>query len=87
MRDLRGQKKIRAAKEMLNHLKAGKLEPTFSAGVWYFYPPGGRFHEPYIQKGTIKDILGKIGWMRGEGYIDSSFRIEAHYPNLSLIHI
>jgi xylose isomerase len=81
MRDLRDQKKIRGAEEMFNHLKAGKLEPRFSAGVWYFYPPGGRFHAPYIEKGTIEDILGTIGWMRDKGYIDSSFGIEAHYPN------
>ena len=81
MRDLRDQKKFRGADEALRHLKAGKLEPIFSAGVWFFYPPGGRFHAPYIEKGTIEDILGKIGWMKDEGYIDSTFGLEAHYPN------
>jgi xylose isomerase len=81
MRDLRDQKKIRGADEVLRHLKDNKLEPMFSAGVWFFYPPGGRFHAPYIEKGTIEDILSKIGWMRDEGYIDSTFGLEAHYPN------
>lgn len=81
LKDLRSQKLDRNADEMLKHLKSSKLTPRFSAGVWYFYPPGGRFHEAYVEKGSIEDILGKIGWLYDEGFVDSSFGVEAHYPN------
>ena len=81
MKDLRSQKIDRNAEEMLKHLQGGELKPRYSAGVWYFYPPGGRFHEAYIEKGSIEDILTKISWLYYEGFIDSSFGIEAHYPN------
>jgi len=81
LRDLRGQKELLSQEEILQRLERSTLEPRYSAGVWFFYPPGGRFHAPYVEKGTIEDILGKIGWMKDEGYIDSSFGIEAHYPN------
>lgn len=81
MKDLRSQKTQRNADEMLKHLNDSELNPRYSAGVWYFYPPGGRFHEAYIDKGSIEDILAKIGWLYDEGFIDSSFGVEAHYPN------
>lgn len=81
MKDLRSQKIKRNANEMLKHLNDSELKPRYSAGVWYFYPPGGRFHEAYVDKGSIEDILAKIGWLYDEGFIDSSFGVEAHYPN------
>lgn len=81
MRDLRSQKTERTAEEMLKHLNNSELKPRYSAGVWYFYPPGGRFHDAYIDKGSIEDILAKIGWLHDEGFIDSSFGVEAHYHN------
>ncbi len=81
MKDLRSQKIERNAEEMLKHLNDSELKPRYSAGVWYFYPPGGRFHEAYIDKGSIEDILVKIGGLYDEGFIDSSFGVEAHYPN------
>jgi len=79
--DLRPQKTDRDAEEMLRHLKGSELAPRFSAGVWYFYPPGGRFHEAYVEKGSIEEILAVIGRLHDEGYVDSSFGVEAHYPN------
>jgi len=81
LRDLRHQKTEREPKEMLKHLKGCKLKPRYSAGVWYFYPAGGRFHDAYVEKGSIEDILAKIGGLHDEGFIDSSFGVEAHYPN------
>jgi len=81
MKDLRPQTKIRAPEEMLNHLKHMPLKPKYSAGVWYFYPGASRFHEPYVDKGTIEETLNKVAWMYDEGYIDSGFGVEAHYPN------
>jgi xylose isomerase len=81
MRDLRPQKQHRSPEETLTHLKSTTLKPRYSAGVWYFYPGGGRFHEAYIDKGTIEDTLNKVAWMHDEGYVDSTFAVEAHYPN------
>jgi xylose isomerase len=81
LKDLRSQKLERTPEEMLHFLKLKDLEPKFSAGVWYFYPGANRFHDAYIDKGGISDILYKIAWMYDEGYIDSGFGVEAHYPN------
>ncbi len=81
MKDLRPQKKMRTPDEMLKRLKGTTLQPKYSAGVWYFYPGASRFHEPYVDKGTMEETLRKVAWMYDEGYIDSSFGVEAHYPN------
>ncbi len=81
MLDLRQQKTERSPEEMLKHLKATKLKPRFSLGVWYFYPGGGRFHDAYVEKGTIADCIDKIKAMKDEGIVNSSFGVEAHYPN------
>jgi len=81
MLDLRDQKIRRTREEMLKHLKSFRLEPRFSAGVWYFFPGGGRFHESYIRKGSIQDILMKVKILHNRGVIDSTFGLEAHYPN------
>jgi xylose isomerase len=79
--DLRPQKTVRNREDMLDHLRNSELTPRFSAGVWYFFPPGGRFHEAYVEKGSIEDILAKLSRLHDEDYLDSSFGIEAHYPN------
>jgi len=79
--DLRPQRYERTPEEMLKHLEGTTLTPRFSAGVWYFYPAGGRFHEAYVEPGSIEEILAKIAKMYDEGLIDSSFGVEAHYPN------
>jgi len=81
MFDLRDQKVRRSKEDMLKHLKSFRLEPRFSIGVWYFYPSGGRFHEPYVEKGSIQDILMKIRMLYDRGVLDSTFGLEAHYPN------
>jgi xylose isomerase len=81
MLDLRSQKKRRTPEEMLKHLKDTNLNLRFSIGVWYFYPGGGRFHDSYIDKGTITDCFEKIKTMRDAGIIDETLGLEAHYPN------
>jgi xylose isomerase len=81
IKDLNSQKTHRTEEEMLKHLTNTTLEPKYSAGVWYFYPGASRFHEPYVEKGTIEETLNKVAWMYDEGYIDSSFGLEAHFPN------
>jgi len=79
--DLRSQKNRLGKEEMLKHLKSFRLEPRFSAGVWYFFPGGGRFHEAYIEKGSIQDVLRKVATLYDRGVVDSTFGLEAHYPN------
>jgi len=79
--DLRHQKTRRNKEEMLRQLESFRLEPRFSAGVWFFYPAGGRFHEAYIEKGSIQDVLRKVAALFDQGVIDSTFGLEAHYPN------
>ncbi len=81
MLDLRSQKNTRNPEEMLKHLKETKLKLRFSMGVWYFYPGGGRFHDSYIDKGTIADCIEKIKSMRDAKIIDETLGLEAHYPN------
>lgn len=79
--DLRHQKTRRNKEEMLRQLESFSLEPRFSAGVWFFYPAGGRFHEAYLEKGSIRDVLRKVAALYDQGVIDSTFGLEAHYPN------
>ena len=81
MLDLREQKKRRSKEEMLKHLKSFDLTPRFSFGVWYFFPGGSRFHEAYIEKGSVQDILARVKTMYDKKLIDSTFGLEAHYPN------
>ncbi len=79
--DLRSQKTVKTKDEMLKHLKSFRLEPRFSAGVWFFYPGGSRFHEAFTEKGSIQDILDKVAALHDRGVVDSSFGLEAHFPN------
>ena len=81
MLDLRVQRKRKTGKAMLEHLKRFSLKPRFSAGVWYFFPSGGRFHERYGPQGTIKDILDKVRGLYDKGVVGKDFKLEAHYPN------
>ena len=81
LRDLRGQSKIRSREELVEQLSTFKLNPKFSMGVWYFFPPGGRFHERYVEQGTIEDILNMVRSMKDKGVVDSSFKLEGHFPN------
>jgi len=81
MLDLRKQKKHRVKEDVLRHLERFQLTPKFSAGVWYFFPGGGRFHERYGPRGTIEDVLEKVRELHDKGIIDKNFRLEAHYPN------
>ena len=81
MLDLRSQKVVRTHDEMLKHLKGMRLEPKFSIGVWYFYPGGGRFHDAYVEKGSIADCIEKIKTMHDKGLANDDLGVEAHYPN------
>lgn len=75
--DLRPQARRRTPDEMVRHLDEFRLEPKFSAGIWYFSPPDSRFHARY---GPELDIPARLEIARGlKDY--GLGALEAHYPN------
>ncbi|MGB9608411.1 MAG: TIM barrel protein [bacterium] len=75
--DLREQMKRRTPEELLEHLRSFHLELKFSAGVWFFSPAGGRFHERYTPPMSIEEILERALNLKKYGLMG----LEAHYPN------
>jgi xylose isomerase len=77
LQDLRPQALRRNANDLLNHLRSFQLDLKFSAGIWYFSPPGSRFHAPYGKEIDIRarlDIAARLA--------DAGLQaLEAHYPN------
>ncbi|MBO3839975.1 MAG: TIM barrel protein, partial [Candidatus Brockarchaeota archaeon] len=81
IRDLRTQAKVMNKEEVLKQLVEFRLEPKFSAGIWYFSPARSRFHDNYGKTLNISERLEIVLKMYDEKAIRSDFRIEAHYPN------
>jgi xylose isomerase len=75
--DLRGQAKRRSPDELLQHLKTFNLDLKFTAGVWFFAPSGGRWHERYVPPMTMEEILEKAAGLMKYGLVG----VEGHYPN------
>lgn len=75
--DLREQAKRRSTKELVQHLKAFKLDLKFSAGIWFFAPGGGRFHDRYGPELSIAERLDIAARLADYGLRG----MEAHYPN------
>jgi len=75
--DLRGQKTRRTPEELVAHLNSFSLDLKFSAGVWFFAPGGGRFHDRYTPELTIKERLEIAAELSEYGLK----AVEAHYPN------
>jgi xylose isomerase len=76
MRDLKYQAVRRNADELLNHLKSFSLELKFSAGVWFFAPGGGRFHDRYVDSMNTEQTLEIAAGLAKYGLKG----LEAHYP-------
>jgi xylose isomerase len=77
LQDLRGQAERRTSEELVQHLKTFELDLKFSAGIWFFSPGGGRFHDRYTPDTSIAerlDMAAKLGDYGLQG-------MEAHYPN------
>jgi xylose isomerase len=75
--DIRGQAKRRAPEELVKHLNSFELDLKFSAGIWYFAPGGGRFHDRYVPEQSIEARLEVAA-----GLVDYGLKgMEAHYPN------
>jgi len=75
--DLRSQAKLKSPEAMVKHLTSFSLDLRFSAGVWFFSPGGGRFHDRYVEKLTMEQILEIAAGLRKYGLVG----LEAHYPN------
>lgn len=76
MIDLRPQAIRRTPEEMVRHLKSFELDLKFSAGLWFFSPGGGRFHDRYVPPSTIEERLEKAASLKEYGLV----AVEAHYP-------
>lgn len=76
MLDLREQAKVRKGDELIKHLKEFRLEPRFSAGIWYFSPAASRFHARYGDELDIKERLDIAAELVDHGLKG----LEAHYP-------
>jgi len=77
IQDLRPQKERLTPEERVRRLKTFELDLKFSAGVWYFSPGAGRWHDAYVEKMTMEQILETAGTLKQYGLAG----VEAHYPN------
>jgi xylose isomerase len=75
--DIRDQAKRRSPEEMLAHLNSFSLDLKFTAGVWFFAPGGGRWHERYVPDMTMEERLEKAVGLMKYGLVG----VEGHYPN------
>ncbi|MDH7516584.1 MAG: TIM barrel protein [Bacteroidota bacterium] len=76
LRDLRRQATLRTSEALLRHLREFRLEPRFSAGIWYFSPAASRFHAPYTAPRSIEERLEIAASLVPYGLS----ALEAHYP-------
>jgi len=75
--DLRPQARRRTPEELVEHLKQFELDLKFSAGIWYFSPGAGRFHDRYTPAQSIEARLEVAARLADYGLK----AMEAHYPN------
>jgi len=75
--DLRAQGKRMSFDARIKHMGEFSLDLKFSAGVWFFAPGGGRFHDKYVEKYTMEEIMEIAAGLRKYGLCG----LEAHYPN------
>ncbi len=75
--DHREQTRRRDPEDLVQHLKTFQLRLRFSAGIWYFAPGGGRFHDRYTPALDIPARLEIAARFKGDGLSG----MEAHYPN------
>ena len=73
--DLRSQSQARTPEAVLENLKRD-LELNVSVGIWYFTPPGGRFHERFVPEASVAERIEMAAEMAPLGVTG----IEAHYP-------
>ncbi len=77
IQDLSGQKVRRTGEELVRHLESFELDLRFTAGVWFFAPGGGRFHDRYVPEMPMEQRLEIAVGLMDQGLV----ALEAHYPN------
>ncbi len=77
IRDLSRQKVRRSGEELVRHLESFELDLKFTAGVWFFAPGGGRFHDRYVPDMAMEERLDLAVGLMDHGLV----ALEAHYPN------
>ncbi|MDY7040863.1 MAG: TIM barrel protein [Chloroflexota bacterium] len=77
LQDIRSQTVRRTPEELVEHLDSFELDLKFSAGIWYFAPGGGRFHDRYVPEQSIEARLEVAARLADHGLKG----MEAHYPN------
>ena len=75
--DLRSQSTRRSLPDQIAHMKSFRLEPKFSAGIWYFSPFVSRFHDRYGAPVELEQRLEMAAGLAKHGLS----ALEAHYPN------
>lgn len=75
--DHRSQAQRRSHADLVRHMQTFELDLKFSAGVWFFSPGGGRFHDRYTPALDIPRRLEIAAKMKDYGLAG----MEAHYPN------
>ncbi len=75
--DLRSQATVRTGEELVRHLHSFSMDLKFSAGVWFFAPGGGRFHDRYAPSKTMEQVLEEAASLKQYGLV----ALEGHYPN------
>ncbi len=80
--DTRPQTVRRSPEEMIEHLNDFELDLKFSAGVWFFFPGGGRFHDAYVDRPEDPDEwLERVFEFAAPLKEHGLCGLEAHYPN------
>jgi xylose isomerase len=77
LQNIRSQATRRTPEELVKHLNSFELDLKFSAGIWYFAPGGGRFHDRYVPEQSIEARLEVAARLADYGLKG----MEAHYPN------
>ncbi len=75
--DLSGQTVRRTGEDLVRHLESFELDLKFTAGVWFFSPGGGRFHDAYVDQMSMEERLETAVGLMDQGLVG----LEAHYPN------
>ncbi len=75
------QTQRRTPEEMIDHLNSFELDLRFSAGVWFFFPGGGRFHDAYIDPPKPEEWLDRVFEIAAPLAEHGLCGLEAHYPN------
>ena len=81
LKSLKQQTRRRSPAQLIKHMNSFELDLKFSAGVWFFFPGGGRFHDAYVEKPDEDEWLTKVFDIAAALKKHGLGGLEAHYPN------